>query len=139
MATIINNDPIRVLTTVDPLNGLDMYREINYFIGNMKKNEIIVSFNQWHESPTGRQRMNEKEMTYAVRDTEAVAEVLDTDGVTVLVPASPATTGFSDWAFKPVIQAYVDANLTIGEDIIIGTIKTELANLPFDFVSGSIV
>ena len=75
MATIINNDPIRVLTTVDPLNGLDMYREINYFIGNMKKNEIIVSFNQWHESPTGRQRMNEKEMTYAVRDTEAVAEV----------------------------------------------------------------
>lgn len=111
--TIADNTPVRVSTTSDPATGLDMYREINYFIGNVKGNEIEVSYIQYHVSPTGA-RMNETYMKYLVRNKET----------------SPAILAYSNWLNKVIDNTLVGARL--GQDIILGAIKNELANLPFD-------
>lgn len=129
---------------IDPLTGLEMFREIDYFIGGIREEKITVYYYQWLKSPNGI-RLNEVHKKYFVKNIPAITEVqyqyediLDENNNVIgqnvvgqtIVEIVPAYPGYTSWREKVITNAYVGA--TLGNDIIIGSINATLAGMSVD-------
>ncbi len=123
---------------IEPFSGLEMKREIDFFIGGIKEPIITVWYYQWLRSSNGK-RLEEKRMKYIVVDIPAKIEsvkITNEQGetVTVQTEVSPAVLGYTSWKKKIITESFLGASL--GEDIIIGAIVSKLASLPFNVEDG---
>ena len=131
---------------IDPKTGLDLYRELDYFIGAVKEKRITVYYNEWLVAPNGT-RLQQESKRYFVVDTLAITsirnvlvtpEVLDEFGTIVTEAVyknitdiiSPARLLYTEWKEKPITSQMIGAKL--GDDIIVGVINSVLLELPLD-------
>ncbi len=145
---------MNILVGIDPISGLEMYREADYFTPGIKEPKITVYYYQWLKSPTGL-KMDVQHKRYVVIDIPAViiksdpilvtSEILYDDGITVLTPAvyreddiivTPANLGYTAWKRKLITAEMV--GMTLGDDIIIGSINSKLSEMPFDAIDNYI-
>lgn len=152
---INKNDSVRVggkdaLTS----SGLPMYRRFKSFEANREDEFILVWFEQWLESPTG-EKLEFATKNYSTKNITEVSYIVpekghlqaatghDENGVYVIdvpekyiidkkehtVITQEKNTGFSDWYFYSIKKEMV--GMTIGKDLIVGSINQALINLPF--------
>lgn len=124
---------------IEPTTGLPMYRDHTTFEANYKARYIKVWYNQWLVS-NGVKVQEKSGRHYLVIDIPQLTHVIpgdpnaDPPTEDSIIVDSPAYPMFTGWQNKLIIQGWVGARL--GEDIIIGAIKTTLINLPFDVEDG---
>ncbi len=134
-------DEVQVGNDVDPASGLEMYREIDYFIGGIKEPKITVWYYQWLKSPNGA-RLEEVRKKYVTIDVAAVMgmrDITDAEGNVTgqeEYEVTPEFLGYSIWRSRLIPAQWVGAKL--GDDIIIGAIKATLAGMPFDVIDGHV-
>ncbi len=145
---------MELLIGTDPINGLEVYRQLDYFVGGVIEEKITVYYRQWFVSPNGTKLEPTLQKKYHVIDIPAVTriiepvlitpEVLDEDQITILIPAvyseriieivTPSKPFYTGWRQKVIPQQAVGA--TLGNDLIIGSINETLIGLPIDIIDG---
>ncbi len=133
-----------------PILGLDVYRELDYFIAGIIEPKITIVYREWYVSPTQVRLEPTKEKKHFVVDilemknitpsTLINPEVLGEDGVTVIAPAvyseeivqiiTPQNLAYTNWRTKLITQQMVGAKL--GDDIIIAQINQVLQSLAIE-------
>jgi hypothetical protein len=141
---------------IDEKTGLEVYREVDNFIGGIKEPKITVNYREWLVTPNGTKLEPPLFKKYYIVDIPAVTrkgapvlvtpESLAEDGVTVISAVyrdgdieivTPANLQYTSWRRKQIIQQYVGA--TLGDDLIIGSINATLVSLPTDVIDGHII
>jgi hypothetical protein len=117
--------------------GLSMFREFDYFTGGAKVPKITVFYYEWLESPTG-DKIEEKYKKYHIADELAVYRTVkdEENGEESQVLVSAENLGYTAWLTKLIIPQYV--GITLGQDLIIGSIKQKLTQMPFEVVDDHI-
>lgn len=137
-------------------SGLPMYRRFKSFEANRESESIVVWFEQWLESPTGEKlelvtknyiAKNSAEVYYIVPEKghivpatghddaitgEYVVDVPEhyvVDKAEQKIITQPKKEDFNNWYFYPIAGQM--AGMTIGKDLIVGSINNNLKNLPF--------